>query len=430
MAALFLMHSDKSDRLRIDIIAPQPRESLLRRSAMKPVLQTLMALLTLVIDPLPCSAVTIHVPSGQPTIQAGIDAASAGDTVLVDCGTYYEHDIIMKSGVYLTSDTGRADCVTVDAQQQGRVFYCDGVDATTSIVGFTITGGLATGSWPDFVGGGMYCLSSSPTLADCTFSNNQATINGGGMNCSGSSSPTLTGCAFSGNQAVEGGGVYCGHSSSPTLTGCTFSGNQAEEGGGMYYWDSSPTLTDCTFSGNQATFNGGGMVCSSSSPTLTNCTFSANAATNGGGMICSGSSFPTLAGCTLSGNQADYGGGMSCANSSSPRLTNCIIAFSPAGGAVHRFGEDSTPLMECCDIYGNAGGDWVGCIADQYGVDGNFSADPLFCDMTSGDFTLASNSPCLPDGNDCHVLVGAHGEGCEESPVEMTSWGSIKAMYK
>ena len=36
----------------------------------------------------PATATIIHVPSEQPTIQAAIDAASAGDTVLVAPGTY------------------------------------------------------------------------------------------------------------------------------------------------------------------------------------------------------------------------------------------------------------------------------------------------------------------------------------------------------
>ncbi len=51
------------------------------------------------------SATTIHVPADQPTIQAGINAASNGDTVLVAPGTYYENvDSVGKPVVLLSSD--------------------------------------------------------------------------------------------------------------------------------------------------------------------------------------------------------------------------------------------------------------------------------------------------------------------------------------
>jgi len=268
-------------------------------------------------------AATIHVPGDQPTIQAGIVATAAGDTVLVAAGTYYEHYIAMRSGVYLASETGLGDCVTIDAQEQDRVFYCDSVGSLTSIVGFTITGGRAAN------GGGMYCTSSSPAL-----------------------------------------------------TNCTFTANETEDGGG-------------------------------------------------GGMYCDGSSSPTLTDCTLTGNQAYYGGGMCCYGSSSPTLTNCIIAFGQQGEAIYCANGGSAELA-CCDVYGNEGGDWVGCIALQYGVDGNLNQDPLFCDIYNDDTTLCANSPCLPGGNGCGVLIGAHGQGCAacSAPVQRSSWGAIKAMYR
>jgi hypothetical protein len=53
--------------------------------------------------------------------------------------------------------------------------------------------------------------------------------------------------------------------------------------------------------------------------------------------------------------------------------------------------------------------------------------------MLNDDFTLCANSLCLPENNiDCDQLIGAYGEGCPpcDSPVESTSWGAIKAMYR
>ena len=152
----------------------------------------LTALAVAVVVPGLATSATIRVPDNQPTIQAGIDAASAGDTVLVACGTYYEHDIVMKSGVYLTSETGFADCATIDAQSLGRGIDCTGVDSAASVVGFTVTGGHVEG-YRAGVGGGILCRSDSdPVVVNCSFLGNYAQAGGGGAFCSSQSSPAFT----------------------------------------------------------------------------------------------------------------------------------------------------------------------------------------------------------------------------------------------
>ena len=87
-----------------------------------------------------------------------------------------------------------------------------------------------------------------------------------------SSSPTLATCTFSQNSASYGGGMH-NDSSSPTLTNSIFFGNSAVygHGGGMYNDESSPALSNCTFAGNSADDTADGMLNLSSSPTLTNC---------------------------------------------------------------------------------------------------------------------------------------------------------------
>ncbi|HYO24293.1 MAG TPA: hypothetical protein VEQ85_05025, partial [Lacipirellulaceae bacterium] len=94
-------------------------------------------------------------------------------------------------------------------------------DASAVMDGFTITAGQANGDLPDDSGAGMYTISGSSTLANLTFSGNQASLSGGG----------------------DGGGMYNHSNSSPALTTVTFIGNTASDrGGGMAnYYGSSPT---------------------------------------------------------------------------------------------------------------------------------------------------------------------------------------------
>jgi hypothetical protein len=54
---------------------------------------------------------TIRVPADQPTIQAGIDAAIPGDTVLVAPGTYVERISFLGKAITVQSETGPAGTV-------------------------------------------------------------------------------------------------------------------------------------------------------------------------------------------------------------------------------------------------------------------------------------------------------------------------------
>jgi len=220
------------------------------------------------------------------SIQTAIDNAVDTDEIVVAQGEYFEN--INFSGKAITvrstdpNDSGVVLNTIINGGGSGSVVTCtSGEGANTVLSGFVITGGNASS------GGGMHNLSSSPTVANCTFTGNSATLRGGGMYNNSSSSPTVTDCTFSGNTAQVGGGMRNEDSSSPTMTNCTFSGNSATNGGGMdNNSSSSPTVTDCTFSGNSATGIGGGMAISfNSSPTVTNCTFCDNSPEHIGGQV-------------------------------------------------------------------------------------------------------------------------------------------------
>jgi len=88
---------------------------------------------------------TLRVPQDYPTIQAAIDAAAPGASVVVASGTYFENLSVDKS-VTLVAKSGAA-VTTLDGGRIGRVIFARGTGVeSVAIVGFTITNGLALDS--------------------------------------------------------------------------------------------------------------------------------------------------------------------------------------------------------------------------------------------------------------------------------------------
>ncbi|MCH8027473.1 MAG: right-handed parallel beta-helix repeat-containing protein, partial [candidate division Zixibacteria bacterium] len=229
--------------------------------------------------------------------------------------------------------------------------------------------------------------------------------------CLNNSNPIISNNTISENSANAGGGIACLNNSNPIISNNTISENAASFGGGGILCQlSSPTIRNNTISENATSFGGGGIGCATSDPTISNNTISGNSAGFGGGIRCQNSS-PAIINNTISGNSATIGSGLFLSNSSSPSVENTVIAFN-SGPHIVCGDETSVPTLSCCDVFGNEGGDWVGCIAGQEGINGNFSLDPLFCDTATADYHIDQYSPCVPPFSSCGVLIGALGVGC------------------
>jgi len=193
-----------------------------------------------------------------------------------------------------------------------------------------------------------------------------------------------------------------------SVEGCTFRGNSQGSFGCV---SSELVVRDCVFVENDGEGRGTAMYFEDCSPAVEWCTFARDFAGDGGsGVGCFNNASPTIRFCTF---YAMRGSVIRGESNSFPTLERTIIAAADSGQAVECDGTSGATLT-CCDLHGNAGGDWVGCIADQYGVSGNFSADPLFCDASHDNFTLAVASPCAPEQSPggCD-LIGAWPVGCE-----------------
>jgi len=303
-------------------------------------------------------------------------------------------------------------------------------------------------------GGGIYLNQGcNPTILDSEFTDNQATNgSGGGIYSDNNCSPHIERCNIHHNTTVAyGGGLVTGDFSTAVIINNEIHHNTASlQGGGAWFarqgalsvmnnrfyqnvapsggamWIEGPGATieaNQIYENRASTGNGAaGIQCTASSVTIRNNVFWLNL--GGAVLVVNGNpdSFALIEGNTIVRNQ--LGAGIYVQIRSTVRRN--IVAYQVLGSGIGGFG---SVTFECNDVFQNAGGNYQG-FADQTGLNGNISVDPLFCNLLTFNLTIAEGSPCVPANSPCGALIGALGPACGPVATKQATWGAVKALYR
>ena len=308
----------------------------------------------------------INVPADQPTIQAGINVAQHGDTILVDTGTYYENinfngkNIIVTSNFVYSSDFEDIENTIINGSNSETsdtascVIFCSGENSTAVLQGFTITQGTGTHwvdpQFPDYTwhsGGGVFIFQSSPTIKNNYIIDNHVDDD-------------------SGVSGASGGGI-CFYGGNPFIVNNIIKNNSALYGAGVVI-----DYAGCIFKNNIVAENTGGQDY------------------GGGGfwIIGNGSSPIIIENNTIVNNESvSAGGAMYLWSTHLIARNNIIWGNTQASGNLIHLYEEATVEITFTDIEGG------------YTGEGNINTVPLFY---TSNYILSDNSPCIDAGDSHH----------------------------
>ncbi len=170
------------------------------------------------------------------TIQAAIDWANDGDTIIVTNGIYAQ--IVTDNKPLIIQSVNGPDVTIIKALNSNRCASLASsfmpMENDTVLVGFTLTDGYKN------VAAGVF----GGTLYNCIIRNNHATDFAGGARNS-----VLYDCVIINNSAIGNGGVL-----TCILNNCVVAGNSSQYAGGASF----SALTNCTIVGNNSWYQGYG----------------------------------------------------------------------------------------------------------------------------------------------------------------------------
>ncbi len=321
------------------------------------------------VTAVPVAAATINVPGDYATIQAAINAANPGDTILVAAGTYLGGIQIDKA--LTLSSTDGADVTTIMGVDSNDSYLVRIYHSDVTFEGFTVTNpdysggadasGILVGAYLGDPANNVHILNNIVTqVRSETGSPSMYGATGINIGIGPVSNLVISGNTITSIHNPDGAPVdhTCGINIWDNANNVEISGNiisDIKHNGILLQYVSdiqmkNNQITECQTGLRLEPYEGAAV----SNATVTNCTFS----NNSGGMY-----------------NLD----------SSPAVTNCI--FWGNGEEILNAG-DSTPVVTYCDIQGGYGGG-----------SNIIDADPLFVNPSAGDYHLQSGSPCIDVGN-------------------------------
>jgi hypothetical protein len=397
----------------------------------------LLCLVLFSIGAISAPASTIHIPGDQPTIQAGINAAGNGDTVLVAPGIYYENIDFKGKAITVTSSAGPATAIIDGSGTAGMpvVVFKTRELRTSVLSGFTIQhGGTQTAS--SQASGGIFVSGAAPTIRNNIVTANQCSgifANGGALIQGNIVSATqydnfgsqYSYCQQAGTGVVVQGTVSVGAYTHVELIGNTIQNNtQAVGYGGIAVAAAEGTLIQGNIITNNSGMTAGGIgTYNTQAVSIIQNLIYQNSSTGsgyeraGGISILSpqhGTSIPPkalIAQNTLGGNSLQNG--IAGETATELNLAGAISGYTVINNILAG-GSSSVPAINCSvnfaslnptpvvidhnEIYNSAGAACGGACSNQTGNLGNISTNPVFVSPGS-DFHLASSSPAIDSGS-------------------------------